>query len=95
MIWLIWYESYQFNHFFEKKSESSTSLNFVLNRFREQILSDSTQITVKEVPRLQFQMIEKLTERTLNCKKVKKYDSFLWLITWSKIEIRSQCHFKM
>lgn len=76
MIWLIWYESYQFNHFFEKKSESSTSLNFVLNRFREQILSDSTQITVKEVPRLQFQMIEKTNREDFKLQESEK----IWLI---------------
>ena len=76
MIWLIWYESYQFNHFFEKKVWIEHESEFCSQSIPEQILSDFTQITVKEVLRLQFQMFEKTNREDFKLQESEK----IWLI---------------
>ena len=83
----------------EQMSKSCTSLNFVLDRFRtrSQVIwlkslfrrfsdSKSSALTLKNLQRRFY---------TTRKKKLENMTNILWLITCSKIEIRSQCHFKI
>ena len=89
-------KSYQLNHFFEKSlNRARVWILFSIDSGADLKWFDSdhcwggsqTSISDEKTNREDF----KLQESEI----WKKYDSFLWLITWSKIEIRSQCHFKM
>ena len=71
MIWVISVQS-----LFWKKVWIEHESEFCSQSIPEQILSDSTQITVKEVPRLQFHMIEKTNREDFKLQESEK----IWLI---------------